>query len=42
MECISVGLDLDSQYLPKLCSKADNTLRLLHYPAVEKSKLEVA
>lgn len=34
MECIALGLKLDPDFFADFCRQGDNTLRLLHYPAV--------
>jgi len=40
MRAIALGLDLGEHYFDKLLDNADNTLRLLHYPGVEKTLLD--
>ncbi|EMC97924.1 hypothetical protein BAUCODRAFT_573968 [Baudoinia panamericana UAMH 10762] len=37
MRSIAVGLGIDEQWFDKFCSTGDNTLRLLHYPAVDSN-----
>ncbi|KAG9566442.1 Clavaminate synthase-like protein, partial [Aureobasidium melanogenum] len=34
MQAIAVGLGIDEHWFDKFCNAGDNTLRLLHYPAV--------
>lgn len=40
MRAIAVGLDLDAHYFDNFLDVGDNTLRLLHYPEVERSVFE--
>ncbi|KAI9325421.1 thymine dioxygenase [Zopfochytrium polystomum] len=40
MRAVAVGLGLDEFYFDKFIDEKDNTLRLLHYPAVEKTILQ--
>lgn len=46
MRAVAVGLGIDETYFDSYCQNGDNTLRLLHYPAVksevfQKNKLTV-
>ncbi|KAK4460259.1 hypothetical protein QBC42DRAFT_107547 [Cladorrhinum samala] len=41
MRAIAVGMDLPEDFFDKFIDVGDNTLRLLHYPAVEKSVFRI-
>lgn len=46
MRAVAVGLGIDEKWFDPYCDAGDNTLRLLHYPAVsaevfQKNKLQV-
>ena len=37
MRCISIGMGYEAGFFDEYTSGGDNTLRLLHYPAVKKN-----
>jgi len=41
MRAIAVGMDLNSSFFDSFVDVGDNTLRLLHYPAVEKEVFRI-
>ena len=40
MRCIAVGLGIEEKWFDEFTDRGDNTLRLLHYPPVDKATFD--